>query len=243
MLENIRIVLINTSHPGNIGAAARAMKTMGLGRLYLVQPEQYPNAEATSRASGADDLLARAQVCATLEEALAGCRWVVGLSARERRLAVPPMHPRACAEQLRAEAAEGEVALLFGRERSGLSNEELDRCHALVHIPANPDYSSLNLAAAVQVMAYELRVAALGEAPAGAAEPAAAAEALELLYEHFERAMVGTGFLDPENPRLLLRRLRRLFNRARLEPEEVAILRGFLTSVERPHPPSGGNGK
>lgn len=237
MLSNVRIVLIGTSHPGNIGAAARAMKTMNLGRLYLVAPQDYPCAEATARASGADDVLARARVCADLDEALAGCRFVVGTSARRRSLRWPEFDPRQCAERLMEEAAGGEVAVLFGRERTGLTNTELERCHALVCIPANPDYSSLNLAAAVQVIAYELAMAvrAPQPPPAGAGEqaPPATADELNRFYTHLEQVLVQTEFLDPAEPKQLMRRLKRLFNRARPDTVEMNILRGILTAVQR----------
>jgi TrmH family RNA methyltransferase len=236
MLENIRIVLVNTSHPGNIGATARAMKTMGLGQLWLVQPREFPSAEATARASGADDLLARAVVCADLDQALAGCRWVVGASARLRKIPVPPLLPHACALQARAESEQGVVALLFGCEQSGLSNEELDRCHALVHIPTDPVYGSLNLAMAVQVLAYETRMAHLEDwrppAEIGEQTPLAEVEEVERFYAHLEQALTELEFLDPANPRQLMRRLRRLFGRVRLDKNEVNILRGILSAAQ-----------
>ena len=237
MLDRIRIVLVNTSHPGNIGASARAMKTMGLGQLYLVQPLDYPSAEATARASGADDLLARAVVCADLDQALAGCRWVVGASARLRKITVPPLLPRDCARQARAESGQGEVALLFGREQSGLSNEELDRCHALVHIPTNPEYGSLNLAMAVQVLAYEVRMAHLDNwvppAEIGEQTPLAEADEVERFYVHLEETLRDLEFLNPDNPRHLMRRLRRLYGRVRLDRNEVNILRGILSAAQQ----------
>ena len=161
MLEQIRIVLVGTTHPGNIGAVARAMKTMALDNLWLVAPKQFPSAEATARASGADDLLARARICTDLSEAIEGCRLVVGASARLRTVQWPQMAPRECARALLSEATAGPVAILFGRESSGLSNQELDRCSHLVHIPSNPEFSSLNLAAAVQILTYEIRIASL----------------------------------------------------------------------------------
>ncbi len=228
----IRIVLVNPTHPGNIGAAARAMKTMGLARLYLVTPEHFPHAEASARAAGADDVLASAVVCDTLDAALEGCVLVFGASARRRRLEWPERTPRQAAEEARE--CTGEVAFVFGREHSGLSNTELSRCNGLVHIPCDPGFSSLNLAAAVQVIAYELRVAAL-ESPAardGIEQPADAA-AIERLYAHLEETLVTIGFLDPANPRKLMQRLRRLFGRVRLEENEVNILRGVLTQVQK----------
>lgn len=237
MLDNIRIVLVNTSHPGNIGASARAMKTMGLDQLWLVQPKDFPNAEATARASGADDLLARAVVCDDLDSALAGCRWVVGASARLRTITVPPLLPRDCARQARQECEQGKVALLFGREQSGLSNDELDRCHALVHIPTDAAYGSLNLAMAVQVLAYELRMAYLDDdwqppPEIGEHTPLAEVGEVERFYAHLELALTELEFLDPANPRQLMRRLRRLFNRVRLDRNEVNILRGILSAAQ-----------
>jgi TrmH family RNA methyltransferase len=234
--QNIKIVLVETSHPGNIGAAARAMKTMGLDQLALVSPRDYPCAEATARASGADDVLARAVVHASLEEAIADCRLVLGTSARLRSLKWPQLNPRETADQVLKEAGDGRVALVFGRERVGLTNEELALCHYLVNIPSNPEYSSLNLAAAVQIICYELmmqgggaqaaEVQELGELPVDQQE-------MERLYGHFEAALIELDFLDPENPKHLMRRLRRLYNRVRLTQNEVNILRGILTAAQR----------
>ena len=240
-LGRIRVVLVQTSHPGNIGATARAMKNMGLERLVLVQPKSFPHAEATARASGADDLLARAQVVDSLEAAVAECQLVVGASARSRTIPWPVMEPRSCAAHMLAEAGQGaEVALVMGRENSGLSNEELERCHVHVHIPANPEYASLNLAAAVQVLTYELRMSALaagGDLPEGEVlerdQPLATSAELEGLYDHFARALATLDFYDPDNPRQLMRRLRRLFNRARPDRMEVNILRGILSAAEK----------
>lgn len=235
MKANIRIVLVNTSHPGNIGAVARAMKNMCLERLYLVEPNEFPSAEATSRASGADDLLARAEVCSTLEEALAGCHFVVGTSARSRSITWPVMAPRECAARLVEEGAAGDVALLFGREDSGLTNEELERCHYLVHIPTNPDFSSLNLGAAVQVLAYELMLAESVAKPLADEDDGrelATADEMESFFQHLEQTMVELEFLDRNHPRKLMRRLRRLFNRARPDQTEVNILRGILSAAQ-----------
>ena len=234
MLHNLRIVLIGTTHPGNIGASARAMKNMGLQQLWLVRPKLFPHAEATARASGADDLLAAARVCDDLDQALAGCRLVVGASARLRSLRWPQLDPRQCGRRLIPEAAQGEVALLFGRESSGLSNAELDRCHYLVHIPANPDYSSLNLAQAVQVLCYELRMASLeqaGSAAGGEPREVADAAAMEGLFGHLQQTMEQLGFANPEQSTTLQRRLRRLFLRARPDQDEVNILRGLLSAA------------
>ena len=238
MLENIRIVLSNTSHPGNIGASARAMKTMELSRLYLVNPKRYPDAEATARASGADELLARATVCSDLETAIAGCQLVMGASARSRRIPCPIIDPASCAHQAVAESGQGEVAILFGCEQSGLSNAEIDRCQSLVQIPTNPVYGSLNLASAVQIISYEILVAqrqatVSSAGQAGPVHVPATAEELERYFEHLERVLIKLDFLDPDNPRKLMRRLRRLYNRARPDENEINILRGVLSATEQ----------
>ena len=235
MLNKVRIVLVDTSHAGNIGATARAMKNMGLTRLYLVTPQHFPHADATARASGADDVLARAEVCPDLDSALAGCGFVVGASARLRSLHVPVLAPRPCAERIVQEVAATEVAIVFGREHSGLTNDELGRCHHLVHIPCNPNYSSLNLAAAVQVVSYELRLASVegAEVVGEPEEPPATADEMERFYVHLQQTLEEIGFLDPENPRIMMRRLRRLFNRARPNEVEMNILRGILTATQR----------
>ncbi|MEO5703246.1 MAG: tRNA (cytosine(32)/uridine(32)-2'-O)-methyltransferase TrmJ [Gammaproteobacteria bacterium] len=234
-LSRIRIVLVETSHPGNIGAVARAMKNMGLHHLYLVNPRVYPSAEATARASGADDVLAATQICASVDEALTGCSTVFGASARLRTISWPQLNPRECARLAVAESDKAPLALLIGREHSGLTNVELERCNYLVHIPSNPEFSSLNIAAAVQVLAYEIFLAHLDQAPVGQArklEELATAEELELLYTHLHQALIDIEFLDPANPRQLMRRLRRLFNRAHLEKMEVNILRGILAAAQ-----------
>jgi TrmH family RNA methyltransferase len=242
-LSRVRVVLVNTSHPGNIGSVARAMKNMGLNQLTLVQPKEFPSAEATARASGADDVLASARIVPTLTEAIGDCALVIGASARMRTISWPTLDPRACAERMMAVAATDRVALVMGRERTGLTNAELEHCHYLVHIPANPDYSSLNVAAATQVLVYELRMAALAqlnalETPWQSDHPFATTEELEGLYAHFERALTRLRFLDPDNPRQLMRRLRRLFNRSQLDRMEVNILRGILSAAEK-----GGKGR
>ncbi|GAB6040506.1 tRNA (cytosine(32)/uridine(32)-2'-O)-methyltransferase TrmJ [Endothiovibrio diazotrophicus] len=234
MSSNIRVVLVETSHSGNIGAAARAMRTMGLHELVLVSPRCFPAEEATAMASGADDVLAAARVCGTLAEALEGCTLVLGASARPRSLHWPVVDGREAGRL--AVAEEGQAALVFGRERSGLTNEELELCHQLVHLPADPEYSSLNVAAAVQVLAYEVRMAGLERSPAevrAVKEAPAPAEEVERYFEHLERVLTLTGFHDPANPRQLLRRLRLLYARARPTPNEINILRGFLTSIEQ----------
>lgn len=243
-LARVRCVLIETSLAANIGAVARAMKTMGLTRLHLVRPLQAIDAEAIARASGADDLLAAATVHADLAPALAGCRLVIGSSARLRSVQWPQVDPRGCAALLVREAADGDVALLFGRERSGLTNDELGCCHYLAHIPTNPAFGSLNIAAAVQVFAYELRQAVLALDADGPLEPApepvpepreaplAGADEMEGFYGHLAAALVDIGYADPTRSRRLLRRLRRLFNRARPDLNELNILRGVLRAAQ-----------
>jgi TrmH family RNA methyltransferase len=237
VLSNIRVALLNTSHPGNIGAAARAMKTMGLTDLWLLSPLHFPDAQATARASGADDLLASAQVRQHLDELLEDCRLVVGVSARTRSIPCPVLTPGECASLVSEESDKGRVAVLFGREQSGLSNAEIDRCHYLVRIPASPVYASLNLAAAVQVIAYELFVAHVTkEAEEGGCSPKhvpVSAGEMERFYEHLETTLVQLEFLDPANPRHLMRRLRRLYNRARPDANEINILRGILTAAQK----------
>lgn len=233
-LRNIRIVLVAPSHPGNIGATARAMLTMGLGQLVLVAPRRFPDPEAVALSSGATAVLDAARVVATLGEALAGCVLAVGFSARPREFAGRVLPVRAAALEAAAHAAHGDVALVFGTEMSGLSNEELARCGVVATIPANSDYGSLNLAAAVQVAAYELRVAAAGDAVWRAPRfvPATTDE-IEALYAHGTRTLVAMRFLDPRMPKRLLPRLRRLFARAALEKEEVNILRGILARIDQ----------
>ena len=231
----IRIVLVGTTHPGNIGASARAMKTMGLSQLYLVDPRHFPHADATAMASGADDLLANATVTATLEEAIADCGYCLGASARMRSLPWPVELPAQAARKARAEAQQHPVALIFGRERTGLTNDELALCHCLVNIPANPDYQSLNLAMAVQVLCYELLMSTtpeLSEFTEG--ERVATSIEMEHFYTHLQQVMIDTDFLDPSAPKHLMRRLRRLFGRARPNINELNILRGILKAVE-PH--------
>ncbi len=244
MFENIRIVLISTSHPGNIGAAARAMKSMGLSRLHLVTPKTFPAAAATAMASGADDVLANAEVHETLDQALVGCSRVYGASARLRSLRWPQANPREAAPDLLKHAQSGDVAIVFGREDAGLTNEEMDRCQALLHIPSDPQFQSLNLAASVQVVSYELRMQALIEqgdtVTTGASmEPSTAdtrkrlahVDEIEGMFEHLEQALTHSGFLDPEDPRYLMRRLRRLFVRTQIFLDEVHILRGIANSI------------
>ena len=236
ILSNVQIVLIHTTHPGNIGAVARAMKTMGLEHLRLVAPKYFPHDEATARAAGATDVLDNTLVHATFADAVADCGVVLGVSARSRTIAWPQWDARGAGQHIAACAQHSCVALVFGPERTGLSNEDIDRCHGLVQIPANPDYSSLNLAAAVQVLAYELRMAALEHAGVETTAPPehvpADARDVERFYEHLRQTLVDVEFLDPENPRQLMRRLRRLFNRALPDTMELNILRGILAAVD-----------
>jgi TrmH family RNA methyltransferase len=234
MLQNIRIVLVETSHPGNIGAAARAMKNMCLQQLCLVTPQHYPSEEATSRASGADDLLAQAKVFDSLDQALTGCRLVIGTSARPRSVSWPVLSPREAAAKLVAEACLDQVALVFGRERSGLTNSELDRCNYLVHIPTNQAYSSLNLAAAVQVLGYEIHQTSLQDKTAQPVieRDLATADMLQGFHEHLVQALGDVGFTDPNQSEKLLRRLRNLFQRARPDKDEINILRGILSAMQ-----------
>ncbi|WDE04168.1 tRNA (cytosine(32)/uridine(32)-2'-O)-methyltransferase TrmJ [Thalassomonas viridans] len=240
LLDKVRIVLVNTSDCRNIGSTARAMKTMGLSQLILVDPLEMPNGQAQALAAGATDVLANMKVVGTLEEAISDCGLVVGTSARSRTLPWPMLEPRTCGEKLIAEAGEYPVALVFGRESSGLTNEELQLCHFHVQIPANPEYSSLNLAMAVQTLSYEVRMAFLAqEQQAYSANKAEddevypVVEETERLYQHFEQALTATGFIVPSHPGLVMTKLRRLLNRARPDMKEVKMLRGMLASVER----------
>ena len=245
LLQNIRVVLVNTSHPGNIGGAARAMKNMGLSRLVLVQPEDFPSSEAVARASGATDILDSALVVDSLEQALAGCSVALGTSARDRRIPWPLLDPRECASTaLEHVQQDAEVALVFGREYAGLTNDELQRCQFHVHIPSDPAFSSLNLAAAVQVLAYEVRMAWLAaegqptkmnklETTAMLNTQPVTTDELELFYGHLESTLVEIGFLDPDKPRHLMSRLRRLYGRSAVSKLEMNILRGILTETQK----------
>ncbi|SDW60728.1 RNA methyltransferase [Nitrosomonas oligotropha] len=231
-LDNIRIVLSHTSHPGNIGAVARAMKTMGLHSLYLINPKCFPDAEADARAANAIDILQQAKVCAEIDKALENTVLTAAVTARPRELSHTIFDARQGAMELVQQARQQPVALLFGREHSGLTTAEVNKCQAIIHIPANPQYPSLNLASAVQVMAYELRMALTGNPTRPAVSGVTANfNELELLYTHLEQLMIASGFLDPQKPKLLMQRIRRLFARARLEKEEVQILRGILTAL------------
>ncbi|PJK01025.1 RNA methyltransferase [Lysobacteraceae bacterium NML91-0213] len=237
--ERIRIVLVGTQHPGNIGAAARAMKTMGLSRLALVAPQRFPHADAEAMAAGADDVLAAATLHDTLADAVADCRWVAGCTARDRRIALAQFAPREAAAQALAQAAEGGIALVFGRERTGLENHELQLCHAAVHIPANPEYSSLNLAQAVQVLAYELRIALLAARPAeptpspGHREPPASHAQMEGFFVQLAETLDAIDFHKGRTPEAAMHKLRRLFLRAQPDEREVRLLRGVLADAQR----------
>jgi tRNA (cytidine32/uridine32-2'-O)-methyltransferase len=235
MLANIRTILVNTSHPGNIGSCARAMKTMGLSELYLVAPLQYPHPKAMELASNAGDILENAIVVDTLDEAINDCALVVGTSTRVRTIPWPLLSPRDFADKARVETQHGKIALLYGREQTGLTNDELQRCHFHIQIPTNPEYSSLNIAAAVQVIAYELFVASETVPPPKEEwdYPVATPQQMELFYEHLERALLDIKFLNPQAPRQLLPRLRRLFHRARPDTMEMNILRGILSAIEK----------
>ncbi len=231
IFNNIRVVLCQTSHPGNIGSTARAMKTMGLNHLYLVNPLHFPDPQATSLATGAANLLETATVCSSLQEALTGCVLAIGMSARKRQISHELVNVREAAHRAASIAQNQPIALVFGTEMSGLSNAELDCCQLLAMIPANPEYSSLNLAAAVQVMTYEIRMAILEgklETPENPPE-LATNEALEGFYAHLEDTLIKIGYLNPTAPKKLSERIRRIYARAKLEKEEVNLLRGILT--------------
>nr|PZN69662.1 MAG: tRNA (cytosine(32)/uridine(32)-2'-O)-methyltransferase TrmJ [Pseudomonadota bacterium] len=234
----IRFVLVETSHPGNIGAVARAMKNMGLSDLVLVNPKQFPDPEATARASGADDVLARARVVATLPEAIADCGLVIATTARTREQYFRVLDAREAAARMvgEARAGAGAVAVVFGTERYGLSNEQLLSAHALLRIPANPAYESLNIAMAAQLIAYEIRMAALGEGASVAAQreaPLATPQQMEMFFRHLEEVMNEADFRDrTQSGTHLMGRIRRMFNRAELDVNEVNILRGILTAVQ-----------
>lgn len=234
MLNNVRVILSHTTHPGNIGAAARAMKTMGLSQLYLINPRLFPDAQATAMAAGADDVLANAIICSTLDEALTGVVMVAGMSARVRDISQEVLAPRA-AMPLLLQHAQQPVALLFGTEMSGLTNEELARCQIMVRIPVSPEYTSLNLAAAVQLVSYELRLASeQGDCGAPQLNPASA-EHVEAYFQQLEKTLVEIEFINTKHPTKLMHKLRRLYSRARLEQEEINILRGILTLTTQYH--------
>ena len=242
LFPRVRIVLVETTHPGNIGAAARAMKNMGVCRLVLVAPTRFPHDKAIWRSASASDVVENALVVPTLDEAISGCQLVIGTSARDRRIPWPMLEPRGCGEKVEAESREGaEVALIFGREAHGLKNEELQKCHFHVNIPTGKAYSSLNLAMAVQVLCYELLQAHLLQKSPGSAGKVeqpwdmkfASADSVENFYDHLEETLVDVGFHDPESPRQLMTRLRRMFNRIRPDQMEINILRGFMTAIQQ----------
>lgn len=238
-LAGLRIVLVGTTHPGNIGASARAMKAMGVSRLVLVSPKQFPAAPATAMASGADDLLANAQVVDSLAEALVGCEVVFGTTARDRHLQWPVLDPSDAARQAAVALTRGPVAFVFGREQSGLSNAELDLCQHAIRIPTEANFNSLNLSQAVQICVYEARKALSAASTTatagdlGGSDPVANSDTIELLHRHLMMSMETVGYFDPTDPRLLERRVRRMLNGANLRQSETQILRGFLTAIER----------
>jgi tRNA (cytidine32/uridine32-2'-O)-methyltransferase len=236
MLERVTIVLVEPSHPGNIGAVARAMKTMGLEKLVLVSPKKYPCAEATERAASADDVLTNARVVDTLPQALEDIHWAIATSARNRYLDWPLLSPSELAQEMTQDFAGSNVAIVFGRENSGLNNEELGHCHRHVAIPSNPEYSSLNLAMAVQVIGYELRVHYLQQQgqplkPKQKSKIPATTLEMEGFYSHLEETLISTAFLDPVKPKLLMTRLRRMYSRTMPDSSELNILRGMLKSI------------
>jgi tRNA (cytidine32/uridine32-2'-O)-methyltransferase len=237
-MQSIRFVLVRTSHPGNIGAAARAIRTMGFTRLVLVAPHKYPHADATAMAAGADDVLENIVVVPTLVEAIADCSFVLGCTARRRGVSLPEIPPREAAARVReATAAGGEVAIVFGNERTGLENDELMRCHVAVHIPADPSYSSLNLAQAVQVLAYELRLAQLEAQPLDdtrpKSDPPATGEQMEYFFGHLFQTLNDIDFHKGRSPVTIEQRLRKLFQHANLDQREVRILRGIFDDAQR----------
>ncbi|SHO58106.1 tRNA (cytosine(32)/uridine(32)-2'-O)-methyltransferase TrmJ [Vibrio quintilis] len=240
MLEQIKIVLVGTSHSGNIGSAARAMKVMGLKQMVLVSPECEVDAQAIALAAGASDIALNAVKVSNLDEAINDCRLVVGTSARSRTLSWPMLNPRECGELFAVESDKSPVALVFGRERTGLTNEELQKCHYHVSIPANPEYSSLNLAMAVQTLCYEMRVASMARKAAEYPEHECGDyprhDELEMFYGHLEKVLCKTHFINEAQPGQVMNKLRRLFSRARPEVQELNILRGILTSVEKISP-------
>lgn len=239
MLDRIRIIMVETSHPGNIGAAARAMKAMGLSQLVLVSPKKFPDAEATFRAAGADDVLENTVIVDQLSDALKNCEWVIGASVRQRKLSRPINTPKMCADKIRDNLT-GNVAIVFGRESSGLTNEELSFCHDQLLIPTNPDFSSLNVASAIQVVTYELRMAALSdlnnESKNYADDPLANADEVAGFYNHLKKTLLDLHFLDAKQPKRLMERLQLLFNRAHLTTTELNILRGMLRAIELKNP-------
>ncbi|MCW8347557.1 tRNA (cytosine(32)/uridine(32)-2'-O)-methyltransferase TrmJ [Vibrio sp. ZSDZ65] len=237
MLDNVKIILVGTSHSGNIGSAARAMKVMGLSQMVLVDPQCEVDAQAVALAAGASDIALGATIVSSLEEAVEDCGLVVGSSARSRTLDWPMIEPRECGQRFAIEGEKHPVALVFGRERTGLTNDELQLCHFHTCIPANPEYSSLNLAMAVQTLSYEVRVAHLEresqQFPAQDEPDYPRHKELELFYQHLENVITNTQFISKDKPNLVMNKLRRLFSRARPESQEINTLRGILTSIDK----------
>lgn len=235
--DHIRFVLVRTSHPGNIGAAARAIRTMGLRRLSLVAPHTFPHADAVALASGANDVLEEAPISPDLPAAIADCQLVLGATARRRDVPMEEIDAREAAARVLAAAREGrEVALVFGNERTGLENDEIKRCHAAVLIPSDPEFASLNLAQAVQVLAYEVRMAMLAGAsplPEQKSDPPASSAELEAFFEHLERTLEAIDFHKGRSPRTIMLRLRRLYLRAQPDERELRVLHGILSDSER----------
>ena len=234
MNKNIQFVLVEPSHPGNIGAVARAISTMGFDRLALVKPQEHPHPESRARSSSALEVLLNAGVYNELEDAVGDSSYVIGTTARNRRIIVPVSSIRDMAHDILSKAEHQKISIVFGPETSGLSNEEIDRCNHLVYIPSSEQYPSLNLSMAVQVVAYELKIAEAIEIKENVERNLASGQELELFYEHLKEVLLATGFLNPRNPRQLMRRLRALFNRAELDDNEVNILRGILASYQKP---------
>ena len=232
--DNIEFVLVEPSHPGNVGAAARAIGTMGFKNLVLVKPTKHPHPESRARSSGALDILLDARVCETLEEAIADSSLVIGTTARQRRISVPIDSIHECTKSIFESSLNQKVSIIFGPETSGLSNKDIDRCNQLVYIPTGEMHSSLNLSMAVQVIAYQLNLAFFGLEEGQATRDLASGKEMELFYEHLEDVLLETGFLNPTNPKQLMRRLKALFNRAQLDDNEVNIMRGILTSYQKP---------
>ena len=232
--NNIEFVLVEPSHPGNVGAAARAIGTMGFKNLVLVKPTKHPHPESRARSSGALDILLDARVCGTLEEAIADSSLVIGTTARQRRISVPIDSIHECTQSIFESSLKQKVSIIFGPETSGLSNNDIDRCNRLVYIPTGEMHSSLNLSMAVQVIAYQLNLAFFGLEEGQETRDLASGKEMELFYEHLEDVLLETGFLNPTNPKQLMRRLKALFNRAQLDDNEVNIMRGILTSYQKP---------
>jgi len=238
VLKNIRIVMVNTSHPGNIGAAARAMKNMGLAKLYLVEPKDYPSLEAIHRSVGAVDVLDDAVVVKNLDEAISDCVWVAGTSARFRTVEWPILEPKECINKALENIQQGDIAIVFGNETSGLTNEQMERCNVLLHIPTEPDFSSLNIAAAVQIVCYEFRQAFVkvrvksSKGSKHRYDTMANATQLDGMYGHIREALIQLEFFGTKNPDVMMRRLKGLFSRAETTQREVSIIRGICAAIQ-----------